>query len=154
MPALSDTGISDSDQITSDTTPDVIGDGESGSDAPELRIDPTGFVARTVSLPGVAAGNYAALTAVEGAVLYLAFPEGGAPRLTRYDLKSREEQTVAEGVGQYILASRGERVLFQARGEWTVVPIQPDASAYRSKGYQRSNDPTKRSWMNALYFPD
>jgi tricorn protease len=94
---------------------------------PEVEVVVEDFVARTLAVPGVTAGNYANLSAVEGALLYLKVPGGGAPTLMRFNLEEREEKEVASGVADYRLAARGEKVLYQAGDKWSIAEAKPDS---------------------------
>ncbi len=91
------------------------GDGRGRSGGRPLRVDADGFVARTLALPGLEAGNYGALSAVEGAVLFLSFPADGPPALMRYDLAEREAKELAAAVEGYVLAAEGREVALQLR---------------------------------------
>jgi tricorn protease len=110
-----------------DKKPDADSEDDGEDDVPEVKVSSAGFVGRTEALPGVPAGNYAGLAAIEGAVLYLAFPEGAPPALTRYDLEKREAKTVAENVNGYTVGARGEKVLYRSGDQWTIAPVEPDA---------------------------
>jgi len=106
------------------------GEDEQDEEQPlEVKIVAAGFVERTVALPGVAAGNYSGLAAAEGAVYYIKVPEGSPSSLARYDLEAREEEIVAEGVGQFVLGDRGESVLFPEDDGWSIAPAEPEAEA-------------------------
>ncbi len=113
------------------------GDGENGDEEDEEKEEPRvtvvaeGFVSRTVALPGLAAGNYDGLAAVEGAVLYRKLPDGGDPALMRYDLEEREEKEIAGGVREYVLAARGEKVLMRKDDGWSIAEAEPGAEAER-----------------------
>jgi tricorn protease len=96
--------------------------------APRVRVVAEGFVARTVALPGVEAGNYVDLAAVEGAVLYRHFNGDEPPRLMRYEIADREAKEVASGVAEYALAARGEKVLYRSGSDWTISDAKPGAS--------------------------
>ena len=100
---------------------------EDEKSAPEVEVTVEDFAARTLAVPGVTAGNYANLSAVGGALLYLKVPDGGAPTLMRFDLEEREEKEVASGVADYRLAARGEKVLYQAGEKWSIAEAKPDS---------------------------
>ena len=85
-----------------------------------MNIVAEGFARRTVALPGLEAGNYGGLAAAEGAVYYITAPAGSESSLARYDLEAREEEIVAEGVGQFVLGDRGKNVLFPTDGGWSI----------------------------------
>jgi tricorn protease len=104
-------------------------DGESADEeeTPPLIVVTDGFMQRTIALPGIEAGNYARLRAVEGAVFFLQFPDGEPPSLMRYDLEEREASSVLQDVSQYTLGARGEQVLYSAGDAWSIAPANPDA---------------------------
>jgi tricorn protease len=99
------------------------GDGE--KKAPTVNVTPDGIANRTVALPGIDSGNYGQLTAVQGAVLYLKFPNGGPPALMRYDLKAKEEKEITKGVGQYVVGAKGEKVLYRQGSDWKIAAAKP-----------------------------
>ena len=94
---------------------------------PDVKVELDGLAARTVAVPGVTAGNYGNLSAVEGALLYLEIPDDGAPALMRFDLEEREEKEVVSGVAEYRLAARGEKVLYQSGDKWSIAETKPDS---------------------------
>ncbi len=97
---------------------DDEGEDDEGEDDTATTVEAAGFVERTVALPGIESGNYGALSAVEGGLLFLTFPDAGAPALMKYDLAGREASEVASGVGSYVLAARGDKLLLQQGGSW------------------------------------
>jgi len=99
------------------------GDGE--EKIPIVTAVAEGMVDRTVALPGIEAGNYGALTAVKGGVLYLKFPGDGPPGLMRYDVEEKEEKEIASGVGQYTLGAKSEKVLYQQGEDWKISAAKP-----------------------------
>jgi tricorn protease len=92
---------------------------------PQVNVVTDGFANRTVALPGIEAGNYGPLTAIKGAVVYLAFPDGGPPALMHYDLEEKEAKEIAAGVGQYVVGARGEKVLFRQGDDWKIAAAKP-----------------------------
>jgi tricorn protease len=93
---------------------------EKGGEKPPLVIDPEGFVARTVALPELEAGNYGALAAAEGAVFYL-YSEDGPPRdLYRYDLEKRQAELVKAGVDAWELSADSEKLLYRSGVAWGI----------------------------------
>lgn len=99
---------------------------EDAESIPEVDITLEGLAGRVVAVPGVAAGNYGSLSAVDGALLYLKFPNGGAPALTRFDLEEREEKEVVSGVAEYRLGSRGGKVLYRSGDKWSIAGAKPN----------------------------
>jgi tricorn protease len=106
--------------------PEGNGD-EPAESAPDVKVTVENLMARTLAVPGITAGNYGNLAAVEGALLYLKFPDNGPPALMRFDLEEREEKEVVGGVGDYRLAARGDKVLYQSGGKWSIADVKPDS---------------------------
>ncbi len=125
FPLKSDEVEVDSDDEESAGNGDGNGD-EDEKSAPEVAVALEGLTARTLAVPGVTAGNYGNLSAVEGALLYLKFPDDGPPSLMRFDLEEREEKEVTSGVADYRLAARGEKVLYQSGDKWSIADAKPD----------------------------
>lgn len=93
-----------------------------------VRVDPEGFVGRTVGVPGLAAGDYAALQASEGALWYLKGTGGDGDRaLWRYDLKDRKEEKVTQPCNDYSLSADGKKLLYRARGALFLVDAKAGA---------------------------
>ncbi|MFI5459249.1 MAG: PDZ domain-containing protein [Isosphaerales bacterium] len=94
-------------------------------DKPAVVIDLEGIAGRVVPLPiesghleNLAAGN-------EGQVYYIRRAGGvplrgrtgrGSPSLKRFDLKTREEETLAEGIESFSLSTDRKKVLYQVAG--------------------------------------
>ncbi|MFH1176723.1 MAG: peptidase S41, partial [Acidobacteriota bacterium] len=78
----------------------------------EIGLD--GFEQRLVLLPAEA-GNYAAIAAIPGKVLYLRLPRTGASdekkALLYFDLEERVEKTIAGDVDGFVLAAGGKKLL-------------------------------------------
>lgn len=109
----------ESDEVEVDGAADEAEEDEESEPAP-TRVVVAGFAERTVALPGVTAGNYADLAAVEGAVLYRRFAPDGPPTLVRYDLAEREAKDLASGVSGYTLAAKGKKLLYSSGGDYTI----------------------------------
>ncbi len=122
---------------------------EGEGEPPPTKVVAEGFVARTIALPGVEAGDYADLVAVEGAVLYRKLPEGGGPggggraSLVRYDLEKREAKEVAAEVAEYVVAAKGKQVLYRSGQSWKLAPAEPggEAKALDLSGLRVKLDP-------------
>ena len=69
------------------------------NETPSVEVTAEGIVNRIVALPGIEAGNYGALSANEGSIFYLEFPDNGSPSLMRYDLEAEEEFAEKAGGG-------------------------------------------------------
>jgi len=120
----------ESDEVEIEEDDDESENGDNGENGEEeaavsVTVVADGFVARTVALPGVSAGNYGNLEAVDGALLYRSFPDGSPPVLMRYELADREQKEVATGVGAYALAARGEKILYQQGDGWKIGEPKP-----------------------------
>ena len=99
---------------------------EDESDEPEpVRVDPEGFVSRTISLPGLEPGDYADLQVTEGAVYYLYSADGDAADLYRYDLEKREPERVLEGVQSFTLTADGKKLLYRSQSMWGIAKAEP-----------------------------
>lgn len=110
--------------------------------APRTRVVAEGFGARTVTLPGLEAGNYADLAAVEGGLLYRHLPDGGDAALMRYDFEEREAEEIAAPVDGYALAARGDKVIYRAADAWTIAPAKSgEGSALDLSGLRAKVDP-------------
>ncbi len=95
-------------------------------------LDPEGWVARTVALPGIPAGNYGAVATNQKAVFYLRGDGNGPPDLLRFDLEERTEASVLEGVNGYELSADGEKLLYTDGGEWGIVAAGADQEKGKS----------------------
>ncbi|HSN53977.1 MAG TPA: PDZ domain-containing protein [Candidatus Sulfomarinibacteraceae bacterium] len=107
------------------------GDGEAseadGDGAPEVRIDLEGLAQRIVAVPlpaaeytGLASGKAGTLHYVKRADGRGLFGDDGAGSLCRFDLDSREESCMLDGVDGFVLSGDGKKVLVAANGAWTV----------------------------------
>jgi len=100
--------------------------------APRVEVVPEGFVARTIALPLVAAGDLRALRATEEAVFYLRDGEGEGA-LFRFDLAERKEEKVLDGVTDYRLSADGKKLLWRAGREWGVAEARAGLSSGAGK---------------------
>ena len=110
------------------------GEGEKAKEpAPKTVVDLDGLESRVLALP-VATGNLQNLAAgAEGAIYYLrrvGYVPGrggddsfeGTPSLVKFDLKSREEETLAEKVESFRLAADRKHLLYEAKNDaWGIV---------------------------------
>jgi len=104
--------------------------GETKSDespAKNVIIDFDGFEQRMELLP-LTAGNYSGLNAAKGKILYVKYPFTGAtedavPSLNYYDIDDREEKKIVDGVGRYVMAANGEKVLVQSKNNLAVLKV-------------------------------
>jgi tricorn protease len=101
---------------------------------PKVRIDAEGVAHRVISVP-VPQGNYSALAAVDGALLWLDAPLSGvtgdgkgslqdkapSPALVRYDLAKRKRSTLVGAVERYRVSGDGKKVAYVLEKQLTVV---------------------------------
>lgn len=110
--------------------------GEPAKDeVPDVRVDAEGLAHRVISVP-VPQGNYSALTATSGALLWLDSELAGvtgegrasledknaAPSLVRFDLAKRRTTTIVEALDNYRLSGDGEKVVFVQDKQVRVTP--------------------------------
>ena len=99
-----------------------------------IQIDLEGLTHRAVPLP-VPAGEIAGLDVRRGYVYYFTTPihtiEGKLPgeveTLHVFDLKTRKDSTVVEGLDSYRLSADGQKVLYKNQRDWFIVDAQPAA---------------------------
>lgn len=103
------------------------GEEKKKSEPPEVRVVPDGWASRTVALPGLEPGSYAALVAVPGAVFYLKGDGNGPRALFRYDLDERKEEKVVEPCASYALTADGKKLVYRQRNDLFLVDAKPGA---------------------------
>ena len=96
---------------------------EGEKDRPPVVVELGEIAGRVVALP-IPSGTIEGLTAgAEGQILYIRRadvrpgqgPVGrGKPALKRFDLKTREEETLAEGIDDYRLSADGKKLIYRA----------------------------------------
>ncbi len=93
-----------------------------------LEIDLDGFERRLIVLPAQP-GNYAAVTAVSGKVVYHRAARSGSGDSDRplvyWDLAEREEKTVLPSVNGFALSADGKKLLVVASGRFAIVNVAP-----------------------------
>jgi tricorn protease len=93
-----------------------------------VEIDLADFERRIVDLPA-AAGNYGALQAIDGALLYARAPMAGVSKgenpLIRYDLKERKEETVLADINGFTVSADGKKVLAWKDDKYSIVDTKP-----------------------------
>ncbi|HET9172524.1 MAG TPA: PDZ domain-containing protein [Actinospica sp.] len=107
------------------------GEGDESEEAAEpVRLDVEGLSSRVVPFP-VKAGEYAGLTAADGALLWLEMPRTGElgeslagaedkhprPSLQCYHLAKRKLSTVVEALSGYAVSGDGARIAYRKDGE-------------------------------------
>jgi tricorn protease len=91
-----------------------------------LVIEVSGFESRSQQLP-IPAGNYRNLAVNDsGKLLYVSAPTRGVegkPAIRIFDVTDdkKEEQTVADGVGRFVMNAGGDKLLIQRNGRWQVI---------------------------------
>jgi tricorn protease len=101
---------------------------------PPTVLDAGGFVQRTLTLPGVAAGSLATLRVGADAVYFLRFgDDSGRGSLQRYDLKARKEETVMAGVSDFQLSVDGKKLMLRLGEAFHVVNAAPAIAAGTGK---------------------
>jgi tricorn protease len=110
-----------------------------------VRVDPDGLAHRVIGVP-VPQGNYTALTATDGALLWLDWALAGVtgdgkasqedkdarPSLVRFDLARRKPATLVEALDSYRLSGDGKKVALISDKQVSVVPS--DAKADEESG--------------------
>ncbi len=95
----------------------------------EINIDFANIEARSVVLLPEA-GNYTNLEAVTGKVVYLKLPNTGSAdkkkSIDYYDLKKREQKTIAGGVDNYTISADGKKMMIAKSGSYYVVDVAPE----------------------------
>ena len=102
---------------------------EKGKDK-SITIDFEGIESRVVRLP-IDPGNFGALRAVKGKVVFMRRPAAGAEKrgkppgtLVAYDLKKREEETVISGINAFGLSSDGKKVIYRSKSTYGVTDLK------------------------------
>jgi tricorn protease len=87
-------------------------------------IDFDGIEQRIELLPP-AAGNYNALAVVKGKVIFIRYPNTGAPDgkgiLKYWDIEKKEEKTILDGVDNARLSANGQKILVTKSGTFAVI---------------------------------
>jgi tricorn protease len=113
-----------------------------------VEIDFDGIETRLVHLP-VKPGNLLGLGSTGGKILYIKDPNTGADsesksQLKYYDIEKREEKTILEDVGDYVLSSDGKKILVRKQGSWGVI---------KNEENQKFEKPLRVSEMEMLLDP-
>ncbi|MGH8225084.1 MAG: S41 family peptidase, partial [Gammaproteobacteria bacterium] len=111
---------------------------DTGAQPPAVKIDFDDLAARAVALP-IEPANYADLEVGKSGELYLTqgprtvmesdIAPFGAVLLDvlHFDLKSKKTQTLQHGVGNFVLAANGEKMLFQKGWNFFIADAKPEA---------------------------
>jgi tricorn protease len=106
-----------------------------GAQVAPVQVDPEGLAHRVIGVP-VPQGNYTALTATEGALLWLDWALAGVtgdgkasredkdarPSLVRFDLARRKPATLVEALDSYRVSKDGQKVVLISDKQVSVVP--------------------------------
>lgn len=116
-----------------------------------VKIEPDGFLARTVALPGLKPDDYRGLAASADAVFYVK-GDGDEAALFRYDLKERKEEKVVEPAAGWVLSGDGKKLVVKSGKEWLIGDAKPGLKAAESKldlsGLRMKLDP-RAEWRQA-----
>lgn len=97
------------------------------TDSELVNIDFGGMEQRMELLP-VKAGNYGALAATKGKIIYLKYPNTGADdgsgTLKYFDLDKREEKIIIDNVGNAQVSADGQKILVSKAGSFAVISSQ------------------------------
>ena len=121
-----------SDEEKAEPAPDATKPKEEGAKesapkkVPDVRIDPHGFEARIVAVPGPP-GSYRRVSAVPGGVLWLLGDDERA--LKKFDFKEQKEETVLEGIQDYRLTADRKKLLYRKGTDYGVVDARPGQKA-------------------------
>lgn len=122
-------------------------DDEKAADKKALKIDFDGIEERVVILP-LDAGNYAALAATPGKLIYHKASNTGSGEYSAplyfYDLKSRESQKIVDNANAFELSANGEKLALWSGGKIAIVDV---------KAGQKTDKVVDRSEMKMMLDP-
>lgn len=105
------------------------GQEEEKKEEKDFKIDPDGMETRLVVLPPES-GNYGALSAVEGKIIFHEYPKTGSggkdSPLKYYDLEKREVKTIIKHANSYKISGDGKTIMVNSRGKFGLIKIAPD----------------------------
>jgi tricorn protease len=128
-----------------DASGTVVAPAGSGTAVPAVRVDAEGLAHRVIGVP-VPQGNYSALEATPGALLWLDNALAGvtgdgrattddkdeAPSLVRFDIAKRKASTIVDALDSYRVSGDGKKVVFLHDKQIRVAPA--DAKADEESG--------------------
>ncbi len=128
--------------------PEAAKAGEAEKPKTPVNIDLENFEQRAVVLPPKP-GNYSDLAAVAGKVLYLRRPRTGSlpdqkSDLVYYDLKERKEESVLEGIDDFLLSADGKKFLAKKDDTFAILEMKPKQKiekTLRTKELEMTVDP-------------
>lgn len=104
---------------------------EKPADPKAVKIVTENFESRVEVLP-VPAGNFGAIYATEGKLVYHRFPNtgsgGGVPGIFYYDIESRSEKGIISGVNNFVLSPDGKSILADDGQGYGIISVGSDQS--------------------------
>jgi tricorn protease len=88
-----------------------------------VTIDVDGFTNRIIALD-VPSGGYRSLNATEKGPLYMR-TDKGKTTLKMYDLESRKEETIMDGINGYDLTYDGKKMIYSSHGKYGIADVKP-----------------------------
>jgi len=99
---------------------------DGGSDGEELDFGlvTAGFEQRVTAV-NADNGNYGSLAANDKGVFYLSTSDDESSLLF-FELESEEQKTILTNIDAYVLADKGEKILFRKNGDWGIAKAEAD----------------------------
>jgi tricorn protease len=95
-------------------------------DKPATVVDLDGISSRVVALPAESGHLRDLASGSEGQIYYVRRPTArGKPSLRRFDLKKREEETLAEGIDEFQISADRKKIVYASGGSPDGVPSGP-----------------------------
>lgn len=94
---------------------------------PVYTLVPAGFEKRVTAVNSES-GTYGSLAASEKGVFYLD-QSGDEASLLFFDLEKEEQKTILTGIDDFVLAGKGEKILFRTNGDWGIAKAEADQDA-------------------------
>ncbi|MFC1695091.1 PDZ domain-containing protein [Pseudomonadota bacterium] len=94
---------------------------------PVYTLVPEGFESRVTAVNSEN-GTYGSLAASEKGVFFLSRADEEVS-LVFFDLETEEQSTILKGINGYMLAAKGEKVLFRKNGDWGIAKAEADQDA-------------------------
>jgi tricorn protease len=103
--------------------------GDEPKKAVDVKIDVEGFENRVVAIPG-SPGDYGALRATKAGPMYIR-TEGENRKLALFKLEDEKEEVVLEGVNAYVIAAKGEKLVYRKGSEYGIAEAKGGQSGTR-----------------------
>jgi tricorn protease len=98
-----------------------VPDEETGKEPPaRVRIDVEGCNDRVTAFP-LKSGDFAALRAIDGGILYFKEKE-----VRQFKLEDKKDSLVIAGVDSGVLSADGQKILYQAQNQFGIIGLGPD----------------------------